>query len=158
MLSTLRLPQRLGALALLAGAALGAACSGSGGTSTSVPPPTVTPSPTPTPTPTPTATATPVSAAIVLKPASLSFTATGAANALPFTASETGFTGTFTVTTPATGTANSCNGIATVAPASGTGAFTVTAAGNGHCTFSVSDGTTSATETIDVTTTTVGGS
>ncbi|HEX3466742.1 MAG TPA: hypothetical protein VHT05_01425, partial [Candidatus Elarobacter sp.] len=102
-------------------------------------------------------TATP-GAAIVLKPASLSFIATGAANAMPFTAGETGYTGTFSVTTPATGTTNSCSGIATVSPAAGSGSFTVTPVSNGHCIFSVSDGTKSATETIDVTTTTVGGS
>ena len=122
------------------------ACSGAGGTATSLTAPSPTPSPVPTASP------------LALTPSSLSFTATGAAAAMTFTVSERGFSGSFSVTTAMAGSQNSCSGIATVAPSSGSGTFTVTPQSNGHCIFTVSDGTQSAPETIDVTTTTVGGS
>lgn len=63
----------------------------------------------------------------------------------------------FTISTPPAGQTNSCNGIATVSPSSGT-AFAVTASGAGHCTFAIADGRGQTVAlTIDVTTTTVGG-
>jgi hypothetical protein len=85
-------------------------------------------------------------------------TGTGAANALTFTVSEANYSGTFTVTTPNNG--NSCSGIATVSPGSGTSAttFTVTPQGPGLCDFTVADtNSQTATESIGVTTTTIGG-
>ena len=132
--------------------ALGAvcACSGSGGTASTVtvPAPTATPSPSPSP---------PAGDAD-LDAAELVVPDHGRGSAQTFTASEAGFSGSFTATTAPAGTANSCSGIATISPASGSGSFSVTPVANGHCTFTISDGTRSATETIDVTTTTAGGS
>lgn len=115
-------------------------------------------SPTPSPSPSPTASPTPTPGAVVLAPNALAFTAVGASNAQSTTASESNYSGTFTAATAAAGQPNSCSGIATISPASGT-TFSVTPVAAGHCTFTVSGGgTQSATLTIDVTTTTVGGS
>uniref|UniRef100_E6Q3D4 Uncharacterized protein n=1 Tax=mine drainage metagenome TaxID=410659 RepID=E6Q3D4_9ZZZZ len=109
-----------------------------------------TPSPSPTPSPTP--------GAVVLTPSSLAFTAVGAVNAQSTTASETNYSGAFAASTAAAGQSNSCSGIATISPASGTN-FSVTPVAAGHCTFALTGGgTQSATLTIDVTTTNVGGS
>jgi hypothetical protein len=79
-------------------------------------------------------------------------------NAQTTAASQIGYGGTFTASTAAGGQANSCSGIATISPATGT-AFTVTPAAAGHCTFTITGGNAqSATLTVDVTTTSVGGS
>lgn len=111
-----------------------------------------TPSPSPTPSPVPTP------GPVVLTPSNLAFTAVGAANAQSTTASETNYTGAFAASTAAAGQSNSCSGIATISPASGTN-FSVTPVAAGHCTFTLTGGgTQSATLTIDVTTTNVGGS
>ncbi len=115
---------------------------------------TPTPSPSPTPAPTP----TPTPGAVVLAPNALAFTAVGATNAQSTTASESNYAGTFTAATAAAGQTNSCSGIATISPAIGT-IFSVTPVAAGHCTFTLTGGgTQSATLTIDVTTTNVGGS
>ncbi len=120
--------------------------------------PTPSPSPAPTPTPTPTPTPMPTPGAVVLAPNALAFTAVGATNAQRTTASESNYAGTFTAATGAAGQTNSCSGIATISPASGT-TFSVTPVAAGHCTFTLTGGgTQSATLTIDVTTTNVGGS
>ena len=109
-------------------------------------------SPTPSPSP------IPMPGAVVLAPNALAFTAVGAANAQSTTASESNYSGTFTAATAAAGQPNSCSGIATISPASGT-TFSVTPVAAGHCTFTLTGGgTQSATLTIDVTTTNVGGS
>ena len=111
-----------------------------------------TPSPSPTPSPVPTP------GPVVLTPSSLAFTAVGAANVQSTTASETNYSGAFAASTAAAGQSNSCSGIATISPASGTN-FSVTPVAAGHCTFALTGGgTQSATLTIDVTTTNVGGS
>lgn len=108
-------------------------------------------SPTPIPTPAP--------GAVLLSVSAMSFVGTGSANAQALTVSETNYSGTFTVTTAASGQPNSCSGIATVSPISGTGPFTVTPTGVGHCVSSVSGGNgQTAALTIDVSTTTLGGS
>jgi len=89
----------------------------------------------------------------------LSFLGIGSANNQLFTVSEANYSGTFTVTTAATGQLNSCSGIATVSPSSGAGPFTVTPVGAGQCTFTVTGGNgQTATLTVGVAVTTVGGS
>ena len=144
-----------------------AGCSGTGGsaTVTRVSPtaaptgaatPTATPTPTPTPSPTPSPSSSP--GVLTLSTSGLTVTATGATNAQTFTASDPGFTGSFAASTPAAGLTNSCSGIATIAPATGSGAFSVTPQSNGHCIFSITAGPQTASLTVDVTTTTVGGS
>jgi len=92
----------------------------------------------------------------MLSTASLTFTGTGAANAQSVTASQIGGT-SFTASSPASGS-GSCTGIATIFPATGT-IFTVTPAGAGSCAFTITgaDGQ-SATVSIGVTVTTLGGS
>jgi len=125
---------------------------------TAVPTASPTAVPTASPTAVPTPTATPTPPPVDLQPSSLSFLATGSSAAQTFDATESGFSGSFTASTPAAGTANSCSGIATIAPTSSAKTFTVTPVSHGHCTFSVSDGRQSSIETIDVSTTTVGGS
>ncbi len=98
------------------------------------------------------------SGAVVLSPPSLAFTAAGAAHAQPVNASQVSYTGSFSATTAAPGQTNSCSGIASISPSSAT-AFTVTPVAAGHCTFTIAGGASqSATLTIDVTTTSVGGS
>ncbi|GAC1388630.1 MAG: hypothetical protein NVSMB31_02930 [Vulcanimicrobiaceae bacterium] len=122
----------------------------------STPAPTATPTPAPTATPTPVATATPTPAAIVLSPSSLAFTALGSANAQTVTATETGYTGTFT-----SSSANCVSGSTTIATlaasASGT-QFTVTPVAAGTCSVDINDTSSHHTSLgITVTTTTVGG-
>ncbi|MBV9408962.1 MAG: hypothetical protein JO164_09060, partial [Candidatus Eremiobacteraeota bacterium] len=71
---------------------------------------------------------------------------------------QANYGGTFTSSTAASGQPNSCATIATISPATGT-TFTVTPVAAGHCTFTIAGGGgNSATLTIDVTTTSVGGS
>jgi hypothetical protein len=94
----------------------------------------------------------PAPGAITLTPSTLAFTATGATNAQPVSASQTNYFGSFAAST------TNCSGIATISPSSGT-AFTVTPVGTGTCTFTIAGaGATSATLTIGVTTTSIGGS
>ena len=146
------------ALVALLVAAVFTGCSGSGGTANTVAPaPTASPTPVVTASPTPVVTASPGPGTISLAPNPLNFATTGAAAAQTFTASETGFSGTYSATTAAAGTAGSCSGIATISPTSGSGTFTVTPVAAGGCVFTVSDGTHTAPETINITTTTVGG-
>lgn len=103
-----------------------------------------TPIPTPSPVPTP--------GAVALTPSALNFTATGAAYAQSTTASQSQFGGSFNASTA------TCIGIATVSPSSGT-TFTVTPVAAGSCTFTIAGANgTSATLSVGVTTTTVGGS
>jgi hypothetical protein len=119
------------------------ACTGGG--STANPPPLATPTPTPTPTPSPTP------GPVVPSSTSLTFLAAGAASAQTFTVSEAGYPGNFTATT------TNCGGIASIAPPSGR-SFTVTAAASGSCTFTIANPfSQSATVSVGVTTTTVGG-
>ena len=102
------------------------------------------PVPTPSPVPTP--------GAVTLTPSALTFTATGAAYALSTTASQSQFSGSFSASTA------TCSGIATISPSSGT-TFTVTPVAAGSCTFTIAGANgTSATLSVGVTTTTVGGS
>ncbi len=102
--------------------------------------PTAAPFATPTApgaTPTPTgATATPTPAstplgAITVNPTSLAFIGTGAALALPFIASETGYTGVYTES-------DTCSGIATVT-AGAAGHYTITPSGAGTCSVTIAD-------------------
>lgn len=107
-----------------------------------------TPSPVPTPIPTP----VPTPGAVALTPSALTFTATGAAYALSTTASQSQFSGSFSASTA------TCSGIATISPSSGT-TFTVTPVAAGSCTFTIAGANgISATLSVGVTTTTVGGS
>lgn len=87
-----------------------------------------------------------------LTPASLSFGAVGAGFAKSVSAAQAYYSGSFTAGT------TTCAGIATIASA-GSASFTVTPVAIGHCTFSITGGGgVTGTLTIDVTTTTVGGS
>ena len=107
--------------------------------------------PAPTPTPSPTATPTAAPGAVELSSATLSFTATGAGYAQPVTVTQASYSGVFTPST------TNCTGIATISPASGT-SFSVTPVAAGSCTFTITGcGGQSATLSIGVTTTTVGG-
>ena len=160
------------ALALVAGC-------GGGGSSPS-PSPTATPIATATPaaTPTPIATATPVATATPIATATPAATATPVPTASPtatpgalsldkdslsfldaatpqtVTATETGYTGTFTVDQSA------CDGIATIAATPGNGPsqeFTVTPVAAGECTVTVSGFSTPKAFTVTVTTTAITG-
>lgn len=109
-----------------------------GATPTPTPVPTATPTPTPVPTatPTPTPTPTPVPAAIGGSAVSISLTVAGS-NA-QFTVTENNYTGPLN----AANGSPTCAGIATFAPASGSGpsaTFTVTAVAAGVCTIVVTD-------------------
>lgn len=74
------------------------------------------------------------------------------------TASQSGYSGSFTASTPAAGQTDSCAGLAQIAPSDGT-VFAVTPLAAGHCTFAIQGAADrSATLTVDITTTTVGGS
>lgn len=117
--------------------------------------PTATPTVAPTATPTvaPTATPTVAPASIALTPSSLSFTSIGSTANQTFTASETGFTGTFTPGTCTSGTTT----VATVTAGPNANQFTVTPQAAGTCNISVSDGRQTANVAVTVTTTTVGG-
>ena len=114
-----------------------------------VPTPTPTSGPVPTPTPTSGPVPTPTPNPLTVTPTSLAFIATGAANAQNFTASETAYSGAFTMSTTCTAA------IATVTPSSGTGPssmFTVTPQGAGSCTVTIHDTNgQNATVTIGVT-------
>lgn len=89
--------------------------------------------------------------AVTLTPASLAFTATGASNAQTVNVSQTNYSGSFTAAT------TTCSGIATIASTSAS-AFSVTPVAAGTCTFTISGGGgQSATLTVGVTTTSVGG-
>lgn len=88
---------------------------------------------------------------IALSPSSLSFTAIGAASAQTIAVNQPNYGGGFIAAT------TTCNGIASISQSSST-SFTVTPLSPGHCTFSIAGSDKqSATLTIDVTTTTVGG-
>jgi hypothetical protein len=90
--------------------------------------------------------------AILLSPASLSFLAVGAANARAVNVTQANYSGAFTPST------TTCSGIATIASASGA-SFSIVPVAAGHCTFSIAGALgKTATLTVDVTTTTVGGS
>jgi hypothetical protein len=139
----------------------GAGCNGGSATAppfftgTANPAPTQTPTAAPTQTPTAAPTGSP--AAVLLTAAKLAFAATGASGAQTVTASESNYGGQFTISTAAAGQTSSCSGVATASPSSGT-AFAVVPTGVGHCTFAIADGSgQTATLTIDVTSTTVGG-
>jgi hypothetical protein len=136
-------------------------------TATSSPSPSATPTIAPTATPPaatpPTATPSPAASpsaapgAVLLSVPNLAFTATGTASAQTFAASQANGSGTFTASTAATGS-GSCAGIATIAPTTGS-SFTVTPLAAGACTFTIAGGGgQSAALTIDVTSTTLGGS
>ena len=100
---------------------------------------------------TPQTAATVAPGAVTLSTTSLTFTAAGATNAQIVVASESDYTGSFTAST------TTCNGIATIA-ATGGSSFTVTPVAAGSCTFAIAGGgTSSATLSVGVTTTTVGG-
>ena len=89
---------------------------------------------------------------MTLSATSLSFTEAGASDAQTVTVTQVNYSGAFT---PATTT---CSGIATISPTSGT-SFTVTPVAAGSCTFTIAGGGgQSATLSVGVTTTTVGGS
>jgi hypothetical protein len=86
----------------------------------------------------------------VASPNSLTFTTTGAQAALPFTASEQQYTGSFTVG------AAPCAGIATVASEGQPNAFTVTPVAAGACNLTLSDSNGRNTQVgVSVTSTTV---
>jgi hypothetical protein len=83
---------------------------------------------------------------IVASPNTLSFSALGASAAQTFSASETGYTGTFSATS-----ANPA--VATVAPGSTAGSFVVTPVGGGTTTVTLTD-TNAQTATVNVSVTT----
>jgi hypothetical protein len=89
---------------------------------------------------------------VVLSQSSLSFLGTGTTNAQTVTATETNSSGPFTSST------TDCSGIASISPASGD-AFTITPTGAGSCSFIIADGSGhTASLSIVVTVTLVGGS
>jgi hypothetical protein len=95
---------------------------------------------------------------VVLTASSISFTGAGTSNAQNVTASQQGYSSNFVASTPNAGQTNSCSGVATISPSSGT-SFTVTPVAAGACTFTLTGGSgQSATMKIDVTLTNVGGS
>ncbi len=88
----------------------------------------------------------------------MNFTATGAGNAQNVSASEANFGGSFSASTAASGQPGSCSGIATIAAVNAT-TFTVTPAGAGICSFTISNGVgENATLDVTVTVTNVTGS
>ena len=91
------------------------------------------------------------STVVTVSPSSLSFAAVGSAYAQPFSVSENGYSGSFSIT-------SQCSGIASFAPASQPNSFIVTPQSPGSCTMTASDqrGAT-ATLNVLVTTTTVTG-
>ncbi len=105
--------------------------------------------PTPTPTPTVTASATATPLTLVANPTTVSISGLGAANAQPLTASESAYTGQITES-------DTCAGIATVSPGTGTGptlSETVTGVAAGTCVVTFKDGNgETATSTVQVTT------
>jgi hypothetical protein len=97
------------------------------------------------------------SPAVNLSVPALAFIATGAGNAQTVSASQAGFSGSFTAATAASGQAGSCSGVATIA-AAGTNSFTVTPSGSGACTFTITGaGGMTASLGITVTVTVFGG-
>lgn len=101
---------------------------------------------------------TPIGTPVVLSAASLAFTATGSPSTQSFTASESGYSGNFTASTAAAGQSSSCNSVATIAATNAT-SFSVTPLAAGQCTFTIAGfGLQTATLTVGVTTSTVGGS
>jgi hypothetical protein len=138
--STMRFRTALGGVTALA-ALFVAGCNGSSTTPAPVVAvATATPAATPTPAPTATPAATPlpsgVPAAIGGSAVSLQLTTVG--SSAQFTVTESSYTGPLTA---ANGTP-SCAGIATFAPAAGTGpsaTFTVTAVAAGQCTIVMTD-------------------
>lgn len=111
--------------------------------------------PAPTPTPTPAPTATPARGPVAVSPGSLTFANTGnncgptgtTPCAQTFSASETGYAGTFTASSGNTS-------VATVIAGPGANVFTVTPVGAGNTTVTVTDATMqNATVMITVTTT-----
>lgn len=99
----------------------------------------------------PVARKTPAPASVVLSPSTLTFTGSGASNALTSTASESSYGGTFSASSA------TCTNIATISPTSGT-TFTVTPVAAGSCTFAIADGSgQTAMLSVSITTTTVGG-
>jgi hypothetical protein len=117
------------------------------------PVPTAVPTATPAPTATPVPTAVPPSA--LTAPSGSSVAMTKAGQTGTFTVTENGYSGTLT----ASNGAPSCSGIATVAPASGTGpsaTFTITAVAAGICQIKVQD-TNGQTVAASVTVTTTSG-
>lgn len=96
---------------------------------------------------------TPALNPVVLSTQSMSFSATGASNAQTLTASEIGYNGNFSASTA------NCSGIATISPGTSASAFTVTPAGVGTCSFTISDASAQTKSlSITVTTTTIVGS
>ena len=88
----------------------------------------------------------------MLSSSSLAFTATGASNAQTVTVTQSNYSGAFV----AHGT--SCIGIATISAATAA-SFSVTPVAAGSCSFAITGGGgQNASLTVDVTTTTVGGS
>jgi len=122
---------------------------------TPTPQPTASPTPTssPTPSPSPTPLATPTPGPLHVAPTNLSFIATGAGYSQTVQASESNYSGPFTLSTP------SCSGsngtIVTVSPSSTTaGTFTVTPQNAGTCSINVGDARGNlASFTVSVTTT-----
>lgn len=108
---------------------------------------------------TPVSTASPSTpGAVLLSLTSVSFTATGAANAQSVSASEADYGGSFSASTAAAGQPNSCSGIATIA-STGATAFAVTPVAAGSCSFTIGGATgQSATLAVTVTVTNFGGS
>lgn len=99
----------------------------------------------------PTPTTEPTPGPVTLSQSSLAFAAAGASYAQTVTASETNYSGSFTVSTM------TCSGIATVSPSSGT-TFTVKPVSAGSCTYAITaDNGQEATLTVGVTTTGIGG-
>jgi hypothetical protein len=138
----------------IVGLAALAACAKPNALTVAAPTPTSSPTSSPTPTPTP----TPTPGAVVLSSSSLAFTGAGGANARTVTATQTNYAGAFTAATAPTGQPNACGGIATIA-ASGGATFTVTPSASGTCSFSIAGGGgQSATLSVVITITTVGGS
>ena len=127
--------------------------------STTSPAPIVTvnlPTPLPTAVPTATPAPTPVPPAALTAPGGSSVAMTKAGQTGTFTVAENGYSGTLT----ASNGSPSCAGIATFAPASGTGpsvTFTITAVAAGICQIKVQD-TSGQTVTASVTVTTTNGS
>jgi hypothetical protein len=120
--------------------------------------PTVAPTVTPTVTPAATATPVPTPGAVVLAGQNVSFTAAGSAYAQSVTATQANYIGSFAASTPPAGQTGSCSGIASISQTNAA-KFSVTPVAAGHCVFSIAGGGgESAPLTIDVTTTTVGGS
>ena len=99
-----------------------------------------------------------IAAPVALSATTLAFTATGSANAKSVSASQPNYNGTFTATTAAAGQSTSCSSIATIA-SSGGATFSVTPVAAGQCTFTITGfGNQSATLTVGLTTSSVGGS